>query len=1109
MYLFRFQHVATSSIALLIAMLFAFVSVHAQALKNGMGTITIPNVGTYGIDSVEYTFGYDATQQATVSEFDLIYNGGQDYPLVFLGPAELGLRQELYDQSYFLSTDLKDGKGGVSCTFEGLTNTSQASGSFSYSRWIPQLHLSSPSDTLNMTLSMVNPFFDFHLLIDGSLDDTDDQSYWSWFSQKYVTRNSNGKQIGDDSDFWDFLSADTTERISDSVKTPGLYSAQLTFVADTMIFVPDTGITFYFNVKLAKYQYSCLGLPFLIFDASYDTTGEYTQNLDVYHTGTGWKDAGIGMIRDTGLIVINNFLRFQGSLTLDTVSNRIDDMNGKLFVFTTLPFSESPGIFKLDSGNLTYFGSWSYSCNGLVSIAKSLLATDSIHSSPSDSLAGYGFKFDSISFITDSTGLTGIQAGATVKLNNLMEVGGPCSDSGSTTPSSPQISIAPIQITSNGIGGAIHAGNIGFGRTFCVSDVFISYYSQPDSLSFGAQFKTPWIDNVGFGVGIKHGYFDAFNFNAQQSSGGIPIGETTLLLSGLRGGVSGLASLGTTVISPIKCTVGGTFDEAIPNTMQWLGDLTYNEPSSLKGSITLNILNIPGIGWQCVGNVTAEVNWKQFVKFSGSFMEGTLGNGYIFNGSGDLMFTWNPSFSVIGKATGTLSIPKVPGTNAISSYINSYLPIQFGGIEAYTNLTASTGVYKANITLPWVGSAHVVVNCSPASINFGSGTVPLSITAQRGKEITLSLPLDSISVPANMAFAVIRIRANGLPPASTLIDPSGATHTPGSSDTLIGYRTDTSTQCGFWAIRNPAPGTWVLSMPARTASDTVDAQAEPVEDPIICEATQSGKQVTVAWSPLTNGDTAEVDVFLDDSSNTYTGFRIASADDRAGTLTFDLADSLPQCTYYLYAMRDNGTYVSESYSPDPLDNSKSSISAPTGLTAQYHGDTVSLQWDSVTSPGVSGYAINVSDGYGNDSIYASVPAYANSATLLIPDPAAKWINVYAFTEGVLSCWSNSVAASSGVTQPAGEFIPNGLDLQFWPNPAGNEGELTFTLDSREQVTVSLLDVLGRKVLTPIVGSFDPGTHTVSVDVSALPMGTYYCRAQAGTSIQTMKISIER
>jgi hypothetical protein len=583
-------------------------------------------------------------------------------------------------------------------------------------------------------------------------------------------------------------------------------------------------------------------------------------------------------------------------------------------------------------------------------------------------------------------------------------------------------------------------------------------------------------------------------------------------LTGVRGSFYGFQPV-EDVWVPFQCSVGGSFDLDIKNLFRLEGDVSYNEIGPvLKGSLTTKLLNTGALGWQAIGTTSASIDFRQYVKFEGSTMEGTLGNGYIYNGSRSMTFTWNPSYSLIGQGSGSVSIPKVyssgSGTfSAIADYLNSYLPIQLGGVETYLRVAGTNGVFKANVTFPIIGSAHVVVNLSSPSIDFGRGTVPLGIAHPRGKDIPSSLVLDTVRIPANMAFAVVRIRSNGTPGASTLIDPSGVSHTVSTSDSFLGYRIDDTTRHGFWAIRNPKPGMWVLSMPQRTATDTIDAEAEPIEEPLHFAATQSGKHVTVVWTPLSTTDTAAVDIFLDDSVNIYKGFRIASAEDNAGTVTFDLADSLPQCVYYLYAARDNGAYVSESYSPDPLDNSKSSVSAPSGLTAQYRtGDTVFLRWDPVST--ATGYVVRVSDTHGHDSAYASVPSTQDSIALVIPNARGEWISVLSSKLGIQSCWSNSVAATSGIAEPEVQKNRNDLGLQFWPNPAKNNGELSFTLHGRESVIVSLFDLLGNTVMTPVAGTFDPGTHSRHVDLNKLTPGTYYCRIRSGSSIETVKVVIE-
>jgi hypothetical protein len=471
---------------------------------------------------------------------------------------------------------------------------------------------------------------------------------------------------------------------------------------------------------------------------------------------------------------------------------------------------------------------------------------------------------------------------------------------------------------------------------------------------------------------------------------------------------------------------------------------------------------------------------------------------------------------IIGTINGSISIPKFGAgiDGPITDLINSILPITI----AQGELLLKGGLLRGNIDLRYYGlqfTGHVTVNLNlpytdPGFIDFGKGTIALSTVHHQAKASIASLSMDSITVPVNTVAAVIRIRSGKIPAVSTVIDPNGKTHSGTPDDSLISYHLDQVTSHGFWLIVNPIPGKWILSMPSRTSNDTVDAAGQPIDEPLKFSAVQSGKHVTLNWTPLSSGETADVTAYLDDSNGVFKGFLIARSDDKNGTLSFDLNDSLPGCSYYLYAVRDNSAYYSQAYSTLQLDNSKASTFAPTGLTQRHlGGDSILLRWTPTSSDGLFGYTIRVSDANGADSNYGSVFIFQDSTIIVVKNSESKRISLLAYGDGVQSCWSQSISASSSVPTNNNAPVLPSLGLEVWPNPSTGKGEITFTLSERNMIRITIFDLLGNEIISPVQGVFDEGEHTSAFDLSMLPTGTYYCRAQFMGRVETVKVVIER
>jgi hypothetical protein len=71
-----------------------------------------------------------------------------------------------------------------------------------------------------------------------------------------------------------------------------------------------------------------------------------------------------------------------------------------------------------------------------------------------------------------------------------------------------------------------------------------------------------------------------------------------------------------------------------------------------------------------------------------------------------------------------------------------------------------------------------------------------------------------------------------------------------------------------------------------------------------------------------------------------------------------------------------------------------------------------------------------------------------------------------------------------------------------------QAEITLTTATFDRVQMSLLDVLGRSIKTVTDGTLSAGDHDYTLDVSQLPMGTYYLRVEASGATLTKKLVIE-
>ncbi|MEP0545364.1 MAG: T9SS type A sorting domain-containing protein, partial [Rhodothermales bacterium] len=102
-----------------------------------------------------------------------------------------------------------------------------------------------------------------------------------------------------------------------------------------------------------------------------------------------------------------------------------------------------------------------------------------------------------------------------------------------------------------------------------------------------------------------------------------------------------------------------------------------------------------------------------------------------------------------------------------------------------------------------------------------------------------------------------------------------------------------------------------------------------------------------------------------------------------------------------------------------------------------------------------------------------------------------------------------VAQGGGVdveaSTPDGTFV---LESAY-PNPFASATTIGFTLPSAQDVTLTVYDVLGRRVATLVDGVRQAGEQTVRFDASSLPSGMYFYRLEAGGTQLTQRVTVIR
>jgi len=87
-------------------------------------------------------------------------------------------------------------------------------------------------------------------------------------------------------------------------------------------------------------------------------------------------------------------------------------------------------------------------------------------------------------------------------------------------------------------------------------------------------------------------------------------------------------------------------------------------------------------------------------------------------------------------------------------------------------------------------------------------------------------------------------------------------------------------------------------------------------------------------------------------------------------------------------------------------------------------------------------------------------------------------------------------------------LPTKFELeQNYPNPFNPSTTIGYDIPEREHVILTIYDVLGRLVKTLVNAEISSGHYEVHFDASRLSSGLYFYRLQAGTYVQTKKLTV--
>jgi len=102
-------------------------------------------------------------------------------------------------------------------------------------------------------------------------------------------------------------------------------------------------------------------------------------------------------------------------------------------------------------------------------------------------------------------------------------------------------------------------------------------------------------------------------------------------------------------------------------------------------------------------------------------------------------------------------------------------------------------------------------------------------------------------------------------------------------------------------------------------------------------------------------------------------------------------------------------------------------------------------------------------------------------------------------------WSFTVAANGVSTE---DLLIEKYDVKVYPNPMKNEGFVSFTLDKGSDVSVAILDMMGKERLLINKSYLGTGSHVFAIQNPNLPTGIYLIRINVNGVNIYQKIMIQ-
>ncbi|TNF43136.1 MAG: T9SS type A sorting domain-containing protein [Bacteroidetes bacterium] len=825
---------------------------------------------------------------------------------------------------------------------------------------------------------------------------------------------------------------------------------------------------------------------------------------------------GTSKITTTNTVVINAFLVFTGTMTIDTLAYTVS-ANGAFYIDNIPIPGGTTGKYSIATGE------FNLSLSEDDEKIKNFLNAGLSYSAE---LFGMKMKIEELQFFVRHD-TVGINLGCSA---HIPWASTGCGVLGIYEPGA-DLKLKSLEITNKGIlNVAFEAENIGlFKKDYCIKNITYEYDWVNDVLVEGGQIALPFLAEIGGGVRIEKGFIDSVSWSVEGGSNALlkplPLGFGTLGIKGCYGHIAGLNESAN--INPYNLDVhlGGIFSDIKTDDLYKItGDARINWPKIFEINGSLQALKPhEDLPFQIQGDARATYQVSDNLlelAYNGKFLTADEQT-WLATGGGSLTVHFKEdNTNAETDFTGEINIPKLgdywPFTWFSSYTFGTYMisfsenPNLVHGVLYY--YPASESGTLSNLLF----KINYIVDTKKQIYESGYLTFPETSRVDVSVAVTKSAVADNmltgtISVPENSRFSVFEIKSPGQAPVSSVTSPAGKTFTATSAADSILYTQTDDGKSAFWSILSPKAGEWQITLENPQNGDSVISHFQMKTPDFSFLVNQTGNTVNLTWEPALTDDAQTINFLFDTDNSGFDGFKVLTASSSSGSASLTLDENYPRCSYYVYAQVIGSSGVAEVYAAGKIENPSTILAAPTNIVSGYNSQTglIDIRWTPSSSPETDGYIISVIDSEGNDSVFVIPDKNATGVSLSIEDYRNKYAVVETYNaEGTTGCpyILPSLITSLNDRNLPGKQLP---EILVYPNPANGKVRIRFTQENDGFSEIKVFDFTGRTVALILSEKYPAGTWEKDFDFGNLPGGMYFFVLKSGNSQTTVKCVLNR